>query len=177
MSSEFSVHRATGLWKDSRWIVRVSPRSFLVSPLFQRLGWWPGSHPSLRRPGRLAVHALCSHPSGACCVPLTLLRERWVSMDSGGGEYVTDRLFWFCRLLNRLFKSSNKMLNCYFSFIGNDLKQICPCGWWLVDEVTFGNHLCRPAVWWRTWLWWHTSLLTWKTGRSSNWPLISGWKT
>lgn len=77
VSNEFSVHRATGLWKDSRWTVRASPRSCLVSPLFQPLAWWPGSRPSLRRPGRLAGHALCSHPSGACCVPLTLLRERW----------------------------------------------------------------------------------------------------
>lgn len=37
VSNEFSIHRATGLSKDSRWTVRASPRSCLVSPLFQRL--------------------------------------------------------------------------------------------------------------------------------------------
>lgn len=115
--------------------------------------------------------------------PRSLQPSQWGMLcpsDTPEGEVSEYGLRWrricnrFCRLLIRLFKSSNIMANCYYSFIGNYLKQIRPCGW--IDEVTFGNHLCRPAVWWRTWLWWHTSLLTWKTGRSSNWPLISGWK-
>lgn len=74
----FCVHRVTGRWRDSRWTVRVSPRSYLVSPIFRLLAWWPGSPPSLRRPGRSAGRALCSRHSGACCVHLTPLRERWV---------------------------------------------------------------------------------------------------
>lgn len=96
VGNELSVHRATGLWKDSRWTARASPRSCLGSPLFQRLAWWPGSRPSLRRPGRLAGHALCSRPSGACCVPPTLLRERWaryplLTLDHNTPKHINRR--------------------------------------------------------------------------------------
>lgn len=105
-NGELSVHRATGLWRDSRWTVRVSPRSYLVSPLFQLLEWWPGSPPSLKRPGRSAGRALCSRHSGACCVHLTLLRERWVRVatpDSGGYTYNMQTSLHIKYLLNVVY--------------------------------------------------------------------------
>lgn len=78
-SSELCVHRATGLWRDSRWTVRVWPRFCLVSPIFLLWAWWPGSPPSSRRRGRSAGRAPCSRRSGACCVRPTLPRERWAA--------------------------------------------------------------------------------------------------
>ena len=78
-SSVLCVHRATGLWRDSRWTVRVWPRFCLVSPIFLLWAWWPGSPPSSRRRGRSAGRVPYSRRSGACCVHLTLPRERWAA--------------------------------------------------------------------------------------------------
>lgn len=76
-SSVFCAIRGTGLWKGLRWTAKASPRSCPDSRTSPPWAWWPGSPPSLRRPGRSAGRALCSHRSGACCARLTPLRARW----------------------------------------------------------------------------------------------------
>lgn len=73
----FLFYREIGLWRDSKWTAKVWLKYCPACLIYLLWEWWLESLLSLKRHGKWVVLGHCSHLSGECSAPLTLLKERW----------------------------------------------------------------------------------------------------